>query len=316
VLISRLFAIFFLGGALALAAPASGGGIADEPCPNVAGENTHTCPAGTIYAPYDIRFREKEGSGCGPGRQTFQLDWGVLPGGLTLAGDGRLSGTPLEVGRFRFYVEMREPQDDPATCAGKETQKEFTLWIRRPLSIVPAGWPAGEVGVPFHARIRALGGSGLYTWRRSAGRLPSGVRMLADGSIAGTPRRAGAYELAVTVEDTERRTATWVETLRVARPLVIRTRQLPTATLGSSYSARLVADGGIAPRRWELTHGRLPRGIRFARTLGRFIGTPKERGVQRVTVRVRDGLEGEAAATFRIVVRPGRPRGSEPKTNS
>jgi large repetitive protein len=309
----RLFAIFVLGGALVLSAPASGGGIADEPCPNLAGENTHTCPAGTIYAPYDIRFREKEGSGCGPGRQTFHLDWGVLPAGLNLGGDGRLSGTPLEVGRFRFYVEMREPQDDPVTCAGKETQKEFTLWIRKPLSIALAGLPTGEVGVPFRARIRARGGSSRFSWRRTSGVLPSGVRMLADGSIAGTPRRAGAYEVEVAVEDTERRTATWVGTLRVARPLVIRTRQLPVATLGSSYSARLVADGGIAPLRWELTHGRLPRGIRFGRTLGRFIGTPKERGVRPVTVRVRDGLGGEAAATFRIVVRP---RGSEPETNS
>ena len=58
---------------LAVASEAAAGGISDETCPNVAGEHTNTCPAGTVGAPYSIRFTESEGSGCGPGRQTFHL---------------------------------------------------------------------------------------------------------------------------------------------------------------------------------------------------------------------------------------------------
>ena len=110
---------------------ASAGGISDETCPNVAGEHTNTCPAGTVGVPYSIRFRESEGSGCGPGRQTFHFDSGILPPGMTLAADGTLSGASFQPGSFQFYVEMREPADDPANCAGKRTQKQFTLKIRR-----------------------------------------------------------------------------------------------------------------------------------------------------------------------------------------
>jgi Putative Ig domain len=302
--INRLSPILVLAALLALAAPASGGGIADEPCPNVAGENTNTCPPGTVLAPYELRFREREGSGCGPGRQTFHHDSGELPPGLVLTSDGRLRGTPLQSGRFRFYVEMREPQDDPATCAGKRTQKQFTLPIRKQVSIVavPASLPRSEVGVPFRLKLRARGGTGLFTWKRVVGELPSGVRLHPDGSIAGIPRRAGTYRVAVRVRDTELRSATWTGTVAVARRLTVRTARLPAATLGQAYSATLVAEGGTGSRVWKLVHGRLPRGIRLAPELGRLIGRPKKVGTYAITVRVRDGLDVQATARLRIVV--------------
>ena len=70
--------------------------------------------------PYSIRFVESDGSGCGPGRQTFHLDSGRLPPGLTLAQDGTLNGTAMQAGSFQFYVEMREPQDDPSKLRREE----------------------------------------------------------------------------------------------------------------------------------------------------------------------------------------------------
>ena len=102
------------------ASGAPAGGIADEPCPNARGEHTNTCPSGTVGAPYSLRFVESEGSGCGPGRQTFHLDSGLLPPGLILMPDGTLSGIALQTGSFEFYVEMREPQDDPSNAQGRE----------------------------------------------------------------------------------------------------------------------------------------------------------------------------------------------------
>lgn len=134
---------------LVLAGDAPTGGISDEPCPNVAGEHTNTCPPGKLGTSYSITFVETDGSGCGPGEQTFHFDSGALPAGLTLASNGTLSGTPTQLGTFRFYVEMREPQDDPAHCAGKRTQKRFTLTICRDLGIVssPPRPPRAEQGV-------------------------------------------------------------------------------------------------------------------------------------------------------------------------
>jgi hypothetical protein len=303
--ISRSAAFVLVVAALAAASTASGGGIADEPCPNVAGEHTNTCPAGTVGAPYHLRFRENEGSGCGPGRQTFHLDSGALPAGLVLSADGTLRGTPRQKGRFEFYVEMREPQHDPATCAGKRTQKRFTLWVREPVSItaLPASPPRSEVGVPLRLRFRARGGTGVFTWTAVRRRLPPGIRARSDGSLAGIPRTAGSYDLEVRVWDTEGRSSYWAATLQVAPRLVLHGARLPAGRVGHRYATTLTAERGVAPRRWTLLRGRLPLGLRFLSS-GRLMGIPRDAGRYRITVQVRDALGVRVAAPFTISVLP------------
>jgi len=312
--ISRLaLSLVLPAAALVVASGALGGGISDDACPNVAGEHTNTCPAGTIGRSYYVRFRENDGSGCGPGRQTFHLDSGTLPPGLALASDGALSGTPVQPGRFRFYVQMREPQDDPATCAGKRTEKQFTLSVRTPPWIVsvPSTSPRSEVGVPFRMSLRARGGTGVFAWSLVHGRLPAGVSLRASGSIVGTPRTAGTHGFTARARDTEARLVIWSGTIGVAARLLIRTEFLRPARVGRFYRADLTAAGGVAPKVWKLTRGRLPRGIRLAPALGRLIGIPREAGRHRVTVEVSDGLGVKSTATFTIDVGPLRTPSSD-----
>lgn len=294
---------------VAVAPGALGGGISDETCPNAHGENTNTCRAGTVGAPYSIRFVESEGSGCGPGRQMFLVDSGLLPPGFALTPDGTLSGTSFVSGTFRFYVEMREPEGDP-TCAGKRTQKQFTLTIRRqPFVIsVPARPPDAEVDVPFRMTLRARGGSGIFAWRLSAGRLPRGLELDTDGSITGTPRLAGTYRIEAEARDTESRSVTWSTTLSISPRLRIDTRQVHDARVGRSYDADLTSSAGIAPRVWRVARGRLPRGVRLAAKRGRLTGTPTELGTFRVTLEVRDRLRAIVAKRFRVVVLASRDR--------
>jgi large repetitive protein len=300
----RLVLALALVGVLTLAPAAPAGGISDDQCPNIAGENTNTCPAGTVGVPYSIRFTEREGSGCGPGRQTFHLDSGILPPGLDLALDGTLTGTSYQPGIFRFYVEMREPTNDPAHCAGKETQKQFTLKIRRQPWIVstPAVTPRSEVGVPFRMALRARGGSGIFAWSLRSGRLPEGLRLLADGSIEGTPRSDGTYRFTARARDTEARTVGWKAELVVAPRLRVKSRGLPRARTGRNYRVDLGSVGGVGPTTWKLTRGRLPRGIRLESTRGRLTGSPSEAGTHVFTVEVRDGLSVTDNRAFRIVV--------------
>lgn len=307
VIVERSALTLVIVAVLAVAADALAGGISDEICPNVAGEYTNTCPAGTVGVPYSIRFSESEGSGCGPGRQTFHLDSGDLPPGLTLAPDGNLSGTSLQPGSFQFYVEMREPEDDPANCAGKRTQKKFTLKIRQQPWIVstPAVPPSLEVGAPFRMTLRARGGSGIFAWTLAAGQLPAGLRIAVDGSITGTPRAPGTYRFSARAKDTEARSLIWQTKASVAPRLRIRTQRLPAAKIGRPYAADLAAVGGISPTVWKLRRGRLPRGIRLASALGRLTGVPKEAGTHLVSFEVSDELKVKNARTFRIVVLDG-----------
>ena len=302
--VTRSLLILALVAVLTVTSDAPAGGISDETCPNIAGEYTNTCPAGTVGVPYSIRFSETEGSGCGPGRQTFHLDSGMLPPGLNLAPDGTLSGTSFQPGGFQFYVEMREPGDDPANCAGKRTQKQFTLKVRRQPWIVstPAVTPRSEVGVPFRMTLRARGGSGIFAWTLAAGQLPSGLRIGVDGSISGTARTPGIYRFAARAKDTEARSLIWQTKVSVAPRLRIPTQRLPAGQIGRGYRADLTAVGGVGQTVWRLKRGRLPRGIRLASALGRLTGAPTEAGTRVVILEVRDGLKVTNTKTFRIVV--------------
>lgn len=388
-----------LVGAVVGVSDAPAGGIADDTCPNVAGENTNTCPPGTEGVPYAIAFKESEGSGCGPGKQTFHLDSGALPPGLNLELGGTLHGTPTQAGTYRFYVEMREPEDDPANCAGERTQKQFTLVINpgvprliigpesagpgtvgvlyslpmtatvpdpKTWSIVAGALPPGltlgatdgvisgtpqaqgsftftvlaaidsarsdtktltievraplviapstpfdatrtvtrwEVGVPFDAALTATGGTGTYTWAL-VGALPVGMTLGPDGTVLGTPRAAGTFRFAVTVADTEGRTASYAARLVVAPRLAVLPRPLRPGKVGRPFRAKLLATGGVVPKTWRVVRGPLPRGVRFDRLLGLLTGSPKKAGRYRVVFEVTDALEVTSRRAFLIRVFP------------
>jgi hypothetical protein len=70
-------------------------------------------------------------------------------------------------------------------------------------------------------------------------------------------------------------------------PLVIKTTSLPKGYVRQAYHARLEAQGGITPYRWELTDGSLPTGINLQAD-GELDGAPTQSGEFSFTVTVTD----------------------------
>lgn len=87
----------------------------------------------------------------------------------------------------------------------------------------------------------------------------------------------------------------------VAPPLIIRTRTLAAAHASRSYRARPHANLGTTPYRWNVIHGRLPRGIRLHRD-GTLTGRSRKRGACTFTVQVRDTSLPPMTATRRLVL--------------
>lgn len=77
--------------------------------------------------------------------------------------------------------------------------------------------PTAQVGVPYSTRVAASGGVGPYRWQLVSCPLPRGLRLLADGTISGTPRRAGRFTLIFRVTDSCGRAATRSETLTIKK---------------------------------------------------------------------------------------------------
>jgi streptogramin lyase len=158
--------------------------------------------------------------------------------------------------------------------------------------------------VPFASKLTPSGGNGTYTFAIGSGSLPTGVTLGPDGTVSGTPRTAGAYRATVKVTDSEGRTLDYAANFGIAARLKVGTLLLKPGKVGKLYRSKLAATGGIAPRKWKVTVGPLPKGIRLDRTTGILSGTPTKEGRYRVSFQVTDGLKVVASKRLRIDVLP------------
>ena len=107
----------------------------------------------------------------------------------------------------------------------------------------------------------------------------------------------------LTATDTLGLTSTVDVKIAVAPKVTIVSRPLPSAKVGRVYRARLLAVGGVAPKRWTIVRGSLPRGVRLNAATGALSGKPLRKGTSRVTFQVTDSLSGASKTTFVLRVR-------------
>jgi hypothetical protein len=77
-------------------------------------------------------------------------------------------------------------------------------WVRiyqGALAISTTAVSQGIIGDAYSSRVYATGGTGGYVFSISAGKMPPGLVMTADGNIQGTPTESGSWTITVTVTD-------------------------------------------------------------------------------------------------------------------
>src|SRR5204863_6508063 len=113
---------------------------------------TSLAPKATVVGqPYSFQFTAQGG-----GTQTWTVESGALPAGLTLNPSGLLSGTPATSGDFTFTVRVVD--------GSRSATRTFTLSVVAGLKISAADVPAGEVARPFQLQLSAVGGKVPYAW--------------------------------------------------------------------------------------------------------------------------------------------------------
>lgn len=150
------------------------------------------------------------------------------------------------------------------------TPYTFTVTVTNSLAMssVPSAnigpvtpWPApsfaapaaqtAEVGVAYSLSLQALGGSQDFNYTVMGGALPDGLTLAADGTIAGTPTKAGPFSATVQVKDQQTgKTLSGTLTFTVNRGqqmLAIRSNAPASPRLGDTYTVQVNAGPSSQP---------------------------------------------------------------------
>jgi hypothetical protein len=125
----------------------------------------------------------------GTGPYAWQLISGTLPAGLTLnASTGVVGGTPTAlVTATPLTFQVTDSSTPPQTADASLTLTIATQQTT-PLTITTTALNSGVVGTEYSQTLTATSGTGPYTWRLTAGRLPSGFTLNpTTGAISGMP---------------------------------------------------------------------------------------------------------------------------------
>lgn len=216
---------------------------------------------------------------------------GTLPQGVAFnAGTGTLSGTPVQSGTFTVTVTARD--STTGTGAPFETVQTYSLNVAAPTIVVaPASLPAGEVGVAYTQTVVATGGVASYSYAVTAGALPAGLTLAADGTLSGVPTAGGTFNLTVSATDANAFTGSQTYSLVINAPTVTLTpATLPNASQGLAYSAALTATGGVGPYTFTVS-GTLPAGLSLSSS-GVLSGTPSAAGSNTFSIIATDSGTG------------------------
>jgi len=153
---------------------------------------TDTLPDWTVSRPYSQQLEASGGFGA--------LNWtdlgrDLVGTGLSLTGDGLVTGTPAYAGQISFTARV---QDE----AGGSAQRPFSFGINPSIQITTDSLPDGIVGMPYSEQLLASGGTRPLAWvDRDDDLSGTGLSLSQEGVVSGTPLAQGMISFTAVVTD-------------------------------------------------------------------------------------------------------------------
>jgi hypothetical protein len=231
---------------------------------------------------------------------------GGLPGGVTLASDGTLSGTPATGTGGTYAIVITA-----TNAVTPDDTQSFTLTVDEAAAITSADHATFSTGTAgtFSVTTRGFPTPGLT----KAGGLPTGVAFTDNGdgtaTIAGTPAAGtgGAYPITITAHNGVGGDAIQSFTLTVDQPPAITSADNATFTVGVLGSFTVTTTSGVPAATTVTEIGTLPSGVSFTDNgdgTATIAGTPgaTSAGVYPLTLGASNGVAPDASQDFTLTV--------------
>ena len=318
----KRFALIVTLAALLAGAAATPGSTASfndsAPCP--ASGPLLVCPTMNVGQPVHLQLLALNGCDV----YWWEMVNGGLPAGLSMSSSGLVTGTPTTSGTTQPWVivhDLTAPQGGPSWCGGdNHSERQFVFTVvggggvtpppspappaQPPLQITTSVLPKATAGTPYNATLAASGG-GSMSWSVSAGSLPGGVTLGANGVLSGTPTGAGNYTFTARVGSGGRSASRQLD-LAVAEKLTASVPADEEWEVRRPLQISIDAKGGTPGYSWKIS-GTLPGKTGFVGNQGNgstsFLrGVPAEAGTFPIVLTVTDAAGASAEVKVTLIV--------------
>lgn len=233
----------------------------------------------------------------GTGPYTWAVNYGALPTGMSLAANGRITGTPTSLGSSLFAVTATDTDDNSSF-------KVYSLNVDPvPIQIAPTVLTNVIKNIPYTANIVALDGQPPYTYTIYSGFLPVGLTLANTGVISGTANVVGTSNFVIKAQDANTNFATKAYTLQVQDvAITISPVTMPNALINAYYEVNLSSISGYAPYTYTVITGVLPPGLNLDSQTGRLSGRATQIGTFAFTIRTTDFNFNTAQRNYTLLV--------------
>jgi hypothetical protein len=131
--------------------------------------------------------------------QTVDASWSCDSPTVTGCTGTTPSGQPIQTSPCGAYSYSVTGSDMGQPVSG-------TADYRVGLDVTTTSLPGATIGQAYRQELQAACGTTPYSWKRTSGKLPHGIKLHSDGSLRGVPAKSdtpGSYTFAVRVKDSE-----------------------------------------------------------------------------------------------------------------
>lgn len=242
-----------------------------EPAPAI---TTASLPEGVIDQPYSADL-----ACIGLASPTWTATG--LPDGLTITpGPGlkaTITGTTATAQDASVTITAADPQ--------RKATATLTLKVSDLFTAEESQLPPATAWAAYSHQMKVRGPAQQYHWTQREKN--AAIAVADDGSITGTPDKAGDITLPLDITAADGRTRGVGVTLPVNPPPLLEVEDPIKIRQGEIVNKPLKLTGGTAPFKWEIAEGTLPKGLRLDPD-GALRGAAGEVGNFRITIRAED----------------------------